>query len=339
VVLRKGNTTLGKSNHISWSYSRSSTLSNCPRKYFLEYFPQGEAGIDAEAWKLKELVSLSMWSGIVVDFILSTALDRMRRGHEIRELHRFGRRHYRRGIERSLEIVTLMKERARTKAERDADPFKPLVHHYYRFDVGDDHVREMEERVATCLENFENSSTFERMREIGPAHWGLIAKVDEAVAPSFELKGRRVYAAFDAWIEDGKTFHLLDWKSGADSELGRKQAERQLAVYALWAAYEKKIPVERIHTQAVFLQGRSDWKPRQMVKKDLRKVRDEILLEVAGELRLLEFRQFSGRTEYHARIVDFPARPKHRICLSCKYRAICSEGQTTCEHVPQSEGC
>jgi hypothetical protein len=333
---------VGKSNHISWSYSRSSTLSTCPRKFFLEYFPQGEPGIDAEAWKLKELVSLSMWSGIVVDFILSMALDRMRKGHEIRDLHRFGRKHYRRGIERSPEIVDLMRTRARTKAERDSDPFRPLVHDFYRFDVGPDYVQEMEERVVTCLQNFENSSTFERMREIGPAHWGLLAKVDETVAPSFELKGRRVYAAFDAWIEDGdedgKTFHLLDWKSGADSEFGRKQAERQLAVYALWAAYEKKIPVERIHTQAVFLQGRSDWKPRQMVKADLRRVRDGISREIEAELDRLEVRQFASRTEYHARLEDYPAKPRHSFCLHCKYREICPEGQATCAHVPLVEG-
>jgi hypothetical protein len=348
---RSGGDEIGKSNYFSWSYSRSSTLATCPRKYFLEYFPKGEPGLDVAAWKLKELVSLPMWAGTVVDFILSTALDRMRRGHEIRELHRFGRRHYRRGIERSLEIVTLMKERARTKAERDADPFKPLVHHFYRFDVGTDHVQEMEERVATCLKNFEASSTFERMREIGPAHWGLIAKVDEAVAPSFELNGCRVYAAFDLWLEDkdkggdrdGKgdgdrrDFYLLDWKSGSDSDFGLRQAERQLAVYALWAAYEKKIPIERIHTQAVWMQNLSDWKPRQVVKKDLRKVRDGIIREIEAELNLVEVRQFASRTEYHAKMEAFPAKPKHALCLHCKYREICPEGQATCAHVPLVE--
>jgi hypothetical protein len=330
---------LGKSKHFSWSYSRSSTLRQCPRRFFFEYYAAGEPVIDAAAWKVKELVSLSMWSGIVVDFILSRALDRMRKGHEIRELHRFGRRHYRSGLQRSPEIVSLMRIRARTKAERDLDPFRPLVHHFYRFDVGDDHVLEMEERVVTCLENFERSSIFKRMKEIGPAHWGLIAKVDETVAPSFELSGHRIYAAFDAWIEDGdgKDFYLLDWKSGSDNEYGRNQAQRQLAVYALWAVYEKKIPIERIHTQAVFLQGRSDWEPRQIVKADIRKVRDGINHEIEAELKLLEIRQFASRTEYHARLENFPTKPRHALCLHCKFRELCPEGAATCAHVPLLE--
>lgn len=324
---------MGRATKQSWSHSRSSALAECPRRAFLEYYSEGEPE-DKDVWRLKELVPLPMWAGLTVDFIVSRALGEIRKNGIARTgLAEFGSRHYWRGVKQSRAIVDLMRDRPRTKNERRSDPFRPLQHDYYRFDLGNEYLQSMDDRVRSCLEHFEDSETYDRIKTAGVENWGTVAKLDEDIAPSFRLDGHKVYAAYDFWFRDGDDLFILDWKSGSDGQLSRESAERQLGVYALYGIYHLKYRLERIHTQAVWLKGSADWEPEKPTKDGLRAIRDGILTEIAAEESLLDARQFKVRTEFHADRAKFPPRPSVRACLNCKFREICPEGRAECRHV------
>lgn len=279
-----------------------------------------------------------MWAGTVVDYIISKALGELRsNGVAHTGLAEYGSRHFWRGIKRSPEIAEVMRERPRTKRERKSEPFRPLQHDYYRFDLGSDYVESMDERVRTCLSNFENSETFVRLKSAGVENWGSVVKLDEDVAPSFMLHGHKVYAAYDFWFKEGDDLHIIDWKTGSGGEYGKTSAERQLGVYALYGIYELRHPLDRIHTQAVWLQGAAEWLPERPSKDALRGIRDGIIAEVEAEHGLLEIKEFpSRRVEYRAVRENFPPKPSSRSCLNCKFREVCPEGAAACAHVMTS---
>lgn len=329
---------MGRATRYSWSHSRSSALAECPRRAFYEYYVEGEPE-DSAVWRLKELTQLPMWAGSVVDFIISRALGEIRsKGTARTGLAEYGSRHYWRGIKRSRGIVESIRQRARTRDERNAEPFRPLQHDYYGFDVGEEYLATMDNRVRTCLENFEHSETYERMRAAGVQNWGSVVKLDEDVAPSFTLQGQKIYAAYDFWFRDQDELHILDWKTGSEG-YGSASAERQLSVYALYGIYELRQPLDRIYTQAVWLQGTADWNPERPTRDDLRKVRDGILAEIAAEHELLDVRHFKTRSEYHASREAFPPKPSVRACLNCKFREVCAEGCSACSHVRSGGPC
>lgn len=303
-------------------------LKECPRRAFFEYYPEGEPE-SADAWRLKELTTLPMWAGSVVDYVIGKTLAALRDGEIKEDLGYHGQKFFRKGIERSLGIVDVMRDRPRTKAERQRSKFKPLQHHYYRFDVGDPYIQTLEHRVAECVDNFERSATFEHIKAVGSNQWDEIVSVDLEYPPSFLLNDNKVWAAFDFRFRDGGTLYVLDWKTG---EYKPAAAERQLGVYALHAAYEKRWPIQRIRTQAIWLRGEADWDPKPVDKDTLRQVRDGILDDIAKERGLLDIVQFKARIEYRAHRQKFPPKTG-KWCLNCKYREICPEGQSECAHV------
>lgn len=321
---------MGRATRYSWSHSRSAALKECPRRAFYEYYSEGEPE-DRDCWKLKELTSLPMWAGSVVDFIITRALVEFQKSGSAKEgLAEFGVRHYWRGLERSPQIAEAMRERPRTKAERNGEPFRPLQHHYYRLDLGREYEVSMAGRVASCLSNFEGSETYDRIRSAGAAAW--LPRTDSV--PSFALQGHTIYTALDFAFRDGDDLHILDWKSGYEGERATESATRQLGVYALYGIYELKHPLDRIHTQAVWLQGSADWQPERPSKDGLRAIRDGIIAEVQAEHGLLDVREFpSRRREYRANRESFPTKPSSRTCLNCKFREICPEGAAACAHV------
>jgi hypothetical protein len=323
---------MGKTTKYSWSHSRSSALAECPRRAFYDFYGSGEPEGD-HIWRLKELSTVQMWAGSAVDYIINTALADYRKTGELRSgLSTFGSRHFKKGLARSHEIVDIIRGRQRNKREKDAEPFKPLQHHYYRFDLGDAYYDALDERVRTCLNNFETSEILERIQKLGPTDWGLATPPGTEV-PSFKMRGHKIYSAYDFWLKESDDLHILDWKTGWAGEMSQASAARQLSIYALYGAYELKHPLEHIHTQAVWLQDAVSWQPQQQSRNHLETARDGILEEISKEHSMLEIKELKRKTEYYADRSAFPARPSAQGCLNCKFREICPEGSEACSHV------
>ena len=97
-------------------------MAECPRQGFFEYYPDGEHESYA-AWNLKELVTLPMLAGEVVDIVISAALKKVSKGEPMpTKMADVGARNFRKFVEASPRIVSSMRESARTAETRRQSP-------------------------------------------------------------------------------------------------------------------------------------------------------------------------------------------------------------------------
>ena len=167
---------MGVTRNISWSVTRSRTMTECPRQGFFEYYADGEPESYA-AWNLKELVTLPMLAGEVVDIVISAALKKVSKGEPLpTKMADVGTRNFRKFVDASARIVASMRESARTAETRRKSPYRPLQSDWYGLDLGKDYELRLEKQVADCLSNFEKSEVLERILAVDPANWGPITR-------------------------------------------------------------------------------------------------------------------------------------------------------------------
>lgn len=216
-------------------------LRDCPRQAFFEYYSDREPE-SSQAWNLKELVTLPMMAGDVVDLIVAAALKlKSQEKSPPKPLSDAGRNQFLKFVARSPEIVARMRVQPRTYRERRSSPFKPLHQDWYGYDVGLEYVERMAEQVSICLATFENSEIYARLLASDPATWGPFTR-SERERPHFDLAGLRVYASFDFYCRDGDSLTIFDWKTGRAASAGQDAARRQLSVYALYGMRALVIP-------------------------------------------------------------------------------------------------
>jgi len=324
---------MGVTRNISWSVTRSRTMADCPRQGFFEYYADGEAESYA-AWNLKELVTLPMLAGEVVDIVISAALKKVAKREPLpTNMADVGARNFRKFVEASPKIIASMRENARTADARRRSPYRPLQSDWYGLDLGKDYEQRLEKQVADCLLNFEKSEVLGRILAVDPVNWGPFTR-SMRTRPYFELDGTRAYTSFDFYFTEADTLFILDWKSGKASQRQREAADSQLSVYALYGVHELIIPEDHIQVQAIWLQEDVAWQPHEVTSPALRACEQRIRSEVAQEISLLKMNEANkNRVEYRADRADFPARPSGNKCAQCKYRELCPEGQVACSHI------
>lgn len=324
---------VGTSRHLSWSITRSKLLAECPRLYFYEYFADGEPE-SYDAWNLKELVTLPMLAGDVVDLVITSALKRVAKGEPLPTgLGPVGARNLQKFIDRSPVIVQAMRERARTAASRRASSYKPLVSDWYGLDYGKEYEEKLTSQVESCLSSFEKSEVLQRVVSVDPTAWGPFTR-SLKVRPFFEAENDiRAYTSFDFYFEEGGLLYILDWKTGRQSIATLEHADRQLAAYAIYGARNLSFPMDRIRIQAVWLDGPARWKPLQVSREQIDKVESSIKYEVAEEAAKLAIVEYGEEKLYLADRRDFPANPSVKRCTQCKFRQICIEGRESCRHL------
>ncbi len=283
---------------------------------------------------MKELSSLPMLKGEIVDIVISAALQRVAWGEALpKNMATVGAKTFMEFVAASPAIVAQMHRRARTTQARQQSPHRALQSDYYDHDLGKEYEEMLADQVGTCLEIFQQSEVLEQILAIDPKYWGPFTR-SLRTKPFFEIDGVRVYACFDFYLKDGRNLYILDWKTGFGSLRQREAAEQQLKVYALYGARVLGIPKDQIYVQAVWLLDSADWEPQAVSSASLRLTEERIKAEVAAETaRLTVFESDLLQNEYWADRADFPAKPSARGCTNCKYRDICEEGQRACDHI------
>lgn len=324
---------MGISRNLSWSITRSKTLAECPRRFFFEYFADGEAEAYA-AWNLKELLTPAMLAGEVVDLVIAAALKRIAKGEQPpMEMGNVAASTFRKFVKQSPQVVAAMRLKARTAKERTSSPYRPLQSDWYGLDLGEEYFMRLESQVRDCLSTFEASEVLERIRSTNPQNWGPFTR-SMRTRPFFEMEGYRIYTSFDFYFREGDELYLLDWKSGSESPTLREAAKGQLAVYALFAHRTFDLSPERIHTQAVWLRDHANWDPIEISQGELAVAEARITAEVRREHELLEVRHVDAEAvEFHADRSQFLPKPSVNKCAQCKFREICPAGETACGHI------
>jgi CRISPR/Cas system-associated exonuclease Cas4 (RecB family) len=327
---------MGYARELSWSLTRSKAMAECPRGAWFQYFVRGEKDLEARAYALRDLTTLLMAAGSAVDYVIARAMRAFRDdGEVLPRLSDVGVRLLRKQVQNSLAVVSEIQSGGRW--DRSSGKWMPpLVHHYYGFDLGKEYMRRMEDRVATCLREFERGEAWERIRAADVAGWYPLSKLEECQVPSFFASiGLKVWAAVDfAMFVDG-TAYVIDWKSGVDSPKAREDAQDQLAVYAMWACRHYGLYPDRVMVQAVWLQRKTEWKPIVVDENVVKAVAMRVRAEAKEEETRLDIRR-----NVHGKPIriwgsreDFPTAPESRRCRDCSFRELCPDGRDACSHL------
>jgi len=312
----------------SWSLTRQRTFSHCPRMGFFEYYSEGEPE-SYLAWNLRELITLPMLVGEVVDLVIAAALKKVGRGEKLpSNMAGVGIKTLDRLVSASSRLVQSMRQSARTAESRRSSHQKALINHWYGIDQGIEYQDVLRGQVAISLDTFQNSEVAERIIKAGVASWGPFTR-SMRTRPYFDLNGLRAYTSFDFYFRSNEDLFILDWKSGVPSPAARESAEAQLDLYALYGAKVLGAPHDHIFKQAIWLRESGAWNPTPVTTDSLEAAERIALSQVDQERSLVKVNEIDG--SYLADRSMFPPTPSAHKCCFCKYREICPEGAAACK--------
>lgn len=270
----------GKTSHPPswrWSISRSHLLRNCGRAF------EFQLGVREVTSDRSSLVNLSALTGIAIHDAISSEMDRWASGRNVSERGAISK------ATNYLEEVWNRRSEKILEARNGLEIEPSLIEAYRRV------VRSRLERFFEML-----WPQFSSMRHESHEKLESFRGCALQVAVKIDLS---------CWNDRGQLV-IADWKTGGWQNLigGRFQ----LAVYALWAHTELRLPLDKILPTLVSLQT-GEVAPFQPTEHDLEFVRREVELDrdrVRGFLK-------EGK---------FPASPQPEKCWGCAFLPTCDEG-------------
>ena len=326
--------------HRTWSIARSEAFRACPRGFWFRYCADGEPE-EQRVRLLRRLTTPRMEAGAIIhDLILLAMRAYQEDGEILCGLADEGERLYRERAAQSPDVCDRIRETARVSYDR-ATKFVAFLHHYHGLDLGLEHDEAIVGRIRTCLDNFEQSNLWAVLRGIGPERWEPLPEEGFGRTPTFVSgKGVKIYAKWDfVGIDAEGTVHVVDWKTGNETEIARQKALFQLAVYASWAARTMGIPLRAIRIHPAFLAGfPPEWRPVEVRSAERQALAERVQADVHREAGLMERRSDERERAFAwwAHRQEFPPTPKTRMCLECGWLTLCPEGQAACDHLLQS---
>jgi hypothetical protein len=295
-------------NKFSWSFSRDRLFSECPRKYYFNYYGHW-LGWEASAplrtreiYVLKQLKNRATWIGEVVHDCIARTLRNLSRGIPI--LH-------------PEEILTITRNRMRQdfRSSREKRYWQnPRAHcglfeHEYGIEVTDSEWKAAADHVDQCLSNFYGSSYFREFKEMNRSNYLEIEEFS-----SFFLDHVEVKIKLDcACMEDDRVI-IWDWKTGR-SEKGGDSI--QMACYAFYATQAYTVRPEQVLTR-LFDLHRGTLHERASTQRSVDEVLDFVRGSIRDMLNVLE-----DAEQNTAREEDFAKAERPEICLKCNFLKVC----------------
>lgn len=293
-------------NTFSWSFSRSRTFQDCPRKYWFHYYGSWggwEANAPAEArelYLLKKITGLHMLAGDTVHRAIERALLGWARGEqpEVETTVAWCKREMQRGFSESRDELW----------REGPSKYVRLFSHHYGPPPSRDFLTRIAKKVGDSVRTFFVSQAFGLIRETDPDRWLPIETLD-----TFEFEGTQVYAVPDfACRHDGDVL-IFDWKTGKRS----KSNLDQVVLYALFAAAKWDADPERVKAAPVYLLNGGEFDPAHVTEKDRARV-EEVMRSSIAAMR----ERLADPAGNVARKEDFEPTPGHG-CRWCNFRGVC----------------
>ena len=215
---------------LTWSHSRRSTLEQCPRRYYYEYYGANTRTAKGESAKeelraLKKVENRHERAGSLLHLAIGSYFRRSRNGErsDIDGLIAWAR-------------AKFADDRAYSRAHPEGGPaggsakYPPVLLREYHYALLDAEALcdDADSRLAAALRTFATGDNFAAFRAGG-------ASQDALVETTLKLSGLpcKVGGRLDlAYRSDGQAT-IVDWKLGAGD--GGGDDSLQLAVYGLWA--------------------------------------------------------------------------------------------------------
>ena len=297
-------------NTFSWSFSRSRTFTDCPRKYWFHYYGswggwEDDATAESrELYELKKITGLHLIAGDIVHQAIERALHAWARGEE----------------PDPVVIVEWCKRKmqnafveSREGRWRNApNRIVRLAEHHYGPQPSREMLVKIAGKVGDSVRNFVRSEAFGIIRESDPEHWLPIETLD-----TFDFEGTEVYAVPDFACRYGEDVLIFDWKTGRKSSANNDQ----VVLYAMFAAAKWGVDKDRVKASPVYLLAGGDFDPATVTETDRERVAG-VIRDSIGNMR----GRLSDEEANTARKEDFEPTPGHG-CRWCNFRGVCPHAQ------------
>ncbi len=293
-------------NTFSWSFSRSRTFTDCPRKYWFHYYGswggwEDDATPEArELYHLKKITGLHLIAGDVVHRAIEKALEGWKHGIEP-------------DTERIVawcknEMNRCLKESLSSDWRQAPNSITRLFEHHYGPQPTRDFLVKIARKVGDSMRNFFVSTAWGLIRESDPERWLPMETLD-----TFDFEGTEVFAVPDFACHYGDDVLIFDWKTGRRAK-GNKD---QVVLYALFAAAKWGIDPERVKAAPVYLIDGGKYDPQRVTAEDRERVAETIRTSIAAmRERLADPDANTAHKE------NYEATPGH-LCRWCNFRGVC----------------
>lgn len=166
---------------VTWSYSRRSTLGQCTRRYYYEYFGANKRAAKQEPLKeslhfLKGLQNRHERTGTIAHLVIAAFLRKAQAG-EMWNVDRL--------VSWARDIFKTDTGYSRAHPDGDVPPsgkYPPVLLHEYHYHYPDanDLCREAETRMVEAIRSFARDSRFSEFREAGSAPRALVGSTRQS---------------------------------------------------------------------------------------------------------------------------------------------------------------
>lgn len=296
--------------NITWSHSRRSTLEQCTRRYYYEYFGANKRTARREPAKetlhfLKNRVqNRYMLAGSALHTVVKTFFDKAQLGDlwDVARLIRFARKIFRESWSYSQAHPD-----GKVTPNRKYPPIL-LQEYYYEHPEAEDLCAAEENRLVNALHSFATNDLYDQFRAAGSAPAALVER--KIKLGDFPCK---VAGKIDLAYQANAGVSVVDWKLGPGDGTGDDSL--QLGVYAVWATDHFKCSPDAIRVCKVHLSSNetADFRANAQV---LASVRARIIQDAERMAAIEEY----GK---EAMVEAFTRCEKPSICNLCVFRRVC----------------
>ena len=320
-------------NRFGWSVSRERLFDECPRKYYFHYYlswggwERKAPLISREAFKLKRLISLSLWRGQLVHYVVSKILQSMKakgRVPDKNDVLGYMSKRFDAQLEFSRNRRYLSEPKKR--GNRINIDWTALVEHEYERPIDETRLGRARDECMAGIEGFYASPLLPRIERSDPARW-TVEDLDHAeFSRDFEIGGVTLYAKTDFMFEENdSSFNVVDWKTNrpvSDEDGANENNRIQLGVYGLYATTVLSKPLDRLRLLEVNLLDRGVVKEHPIDEKSLRLSR----AAVEAGIRKLSELLVDADVERNEPLgpASFP-RIENGRCAFCNFFRICKD--------------
>ena len=324
-------------NRFGWSLSREATFDSCRRRYYFHYYlswggwKAAAPALVREAFRLKRLVSLPLWRGQLVHYVVSMVLRSMKAKGRIPgkdavlayTLERF---------ETQFEFSRLKKYLStakKTGSNLNIDWLALFEHEYCRA-VTPAIVEETRGECVQAVEGLYASPMLASIMETERATWDIEDLDSGAFSQQFDFDSVPVFVKTDFMFRGGDgTLRIVDWKTNraAGGERGAgedepRSAAAQLGIYGYYAARILQEPSASIRLLEVNLLDGGRVIEHAADEESVARAKGTIAAGIA-KLASVLVRHDTTRNEALAS-AEFP-KIENGLCRFCNFYRICKD--------------
>jgi len=296
---------------VEWSFSRRSTLEQCPQRYYLDYYGRSKRHAPAEPEKalirqLKLRQNRYERTGEIVHSAIANYFRLAQKGtiQSAKNLIHWA--------QRLLADDLAASRTAHAEASGPGAAQAPLLEFSNDPKNAETLYEEASQRMSAALQNFVEHPRYDKIRTAGRSTGAEVERM-------FKLSNLpcRVTGIVDFAVRASGKPAVVDWKSGKPSQT--EEDSLQLTAYALWGAQHFGGPPDKIALYKAFL-GSGSLTRFPLTQAAVDKGKRRILQDVE---RMIEMHSYGAQGRRRA----FTPCAQSKVCILCPYLPICPEGK------------